>query len=175
MKGSVTIGCADLVHLIFPCIGCPCRSGSRLFLSPPPRSSLPARAPFLKADDHSHTVFCLLLNKVQFVTDSHQISIATLSVSRAKLCEILAVRVLRGWSERSLALATVLLTPWPLFRGAPDEVIRGAKEDGEEEALDDTGTALEVSVGTECGGRYTPPCQVAVSTAGISWDARTVS
>lgn len=91
-------------------------------------------------------VFCLLLNKVQFVTDSHQISIATLSASRAKLCEILAVRVLRGWSERSLALATVLLTPWPLFRGAPDDVIKGAKEDGDEEVLDDTGTALEVSV-----------------------------
>ncbi|KLT45208.1 hypothetical protein CC85DRAFT_299674 [Cutaneotrichosporon oleaginosum] len=91
-------------------------------------------------------VFCLLLNKVQFVTDSHQISIATLSVSRAKLCEILAVRVLRGWSERSLALATVLLTPWPLFRGAPEDVIRGAKEDGEEEALDDSGTALEMAI-----------------------------
>lgn len=57
------------------------------------------------------------------------------------------MRVLRGWSERSLALATVLLTPWPLFRGAPNEVIQGAKEDGDEEVLDDTGTALEVSGG----------------------------
>ncbi|BEJ16219.1 hypothetical protein CspHIS471_0508240 [Cutaneotrichosporon sp. HIS471] len=91
-------------------------------------------------------VFCLLLNKVQFMTDSNQITIATLSIARAKLCEILAVRVLRGWSERSLALATVLLTPWPLFRGAPEDVIRGAKEDGDEEVLDDTGTALEMAI-----------------------------
>jgi hypothetical protein len=44
-------------------------------------------------------VFCLLLNKVQFVRDSTQLSISTLSLSRATLCEILAVRVLREWLE----------------------------------------------------------------------------
>lgn len=52
--------------------------------------------------------------------------------------------MLRGWSERSLYLATVLLTPWPIFQGAPEEVRQGAKEEGDEEGLDDTGTALEV-------------------------------
>lgn len=89
-------------------------------------------------------VFCLLLNKVQFTTDSHQLSIATLSESRATLCEILATRVLRGWSERSLHLATVLLTPWPIFQGASAQVVASAKADGEQDVLDDTGTALEV-------------------------------
>lgn len=40
-------------------------------------------------------VFCMLLNKVQFVQDSAQLSISTLSVSRATICEILAIRILR--------------------------------------------------------------------------------
>ncbi|WOO84870.1 Calcium channel YVC1 [Vanrija pseudolonga] len=91
-------------------------------------------------------IFCLLLNKVQFTTDSHQLSIATLSESRATLCEILATRVLRGWSERSLHLATVLLTPWPIFQGASAQVVASAKADGEQDVLDDTGTALEMAI-----------------------------
>lgn len=92
-------------------------------------------------------VFCLLLNKVQFMSDSHKLSITTLSDSRACLCEILAIRVLRGWSERSLPLATVLLTPWHMFRGAPPEVLNGVKDEGEEEVLENSGTAMEVAMG----------------------------
>ncbi|WVN87843.1 uncharacterized protein L203_103038 [Cryptococcus depauperatus CBS 7841] len=92
------------------------------------------------------TVFCLLLNKVQFTTDSAQLSIATLSLTRATLCEILASRVLRGWSERSLPLATVLLTPWALFQGAAEEVIERASEEGDGDLLKQTGTALEMAI-----------------------------
>jgi hypothetical protein len=85
--------------------------------------------------------------------DSTQLSINTLSVARATLCEILAIRVLRElnaslpwrWSERSLPLATVLLTPWALFQGASEEVIERAKEDGDEDILTQNGNALEVS------------------------------
>lgn len=82
---------------------------------------------------------------MQFISDSHKLSIATLSESRAVLCEILALRVLRGWSERSLPLATVLLTSFRMFQGAPKEVIEAVKEEGEDEVLDNSGTALEVS------------------------------
>lgn len=131
---------------------------------------------------YRHLVFCLLLNKVQFGRDSAQLSIATLSLSRATLCEILAIRVLRmsqsallitiahpfdyvipspalfpqenkliqalsttgGWSERSLPLATVLLTPWALFQGASEAVVQCAKEDWDDELLTQGGNALEV-------------------------------
>lgn len=91
-------------------------------------------------------MFCLLLNRVQFISDSAKLSIATLSESRATLCEIIAIRVLRGWSERSLHLATVLLTPWPLFQGAPSSVISALKDDGEEEVLEHSATALEMAI-----------------------------
>lgn len=50
-----------------------------------------------------------------------------------------------GWSERSLPLATVLLTPWALFQGASQEVIDRAKEEGDDELLRQGGTALEVN------------------------------
>lgn len=50
-----------------------------------------------------------------------------------------------GWSERSLPLATVLLTPWPLFQGASQEVIDRAREEGDDELLKQGGTALEVN------------------------------
>lgn len=105
--------------------------------------------------------------------DSQQLSISTLSLSRATLCEILAIRVLRelwsygrsgdiggnerdtcpshsklkplgGWSERSLALATVLLTPWAIFQGASKEITERAKEE-DEDVLDNSANALEVS------------------------------
>lgn len=50
-----------------------------------------------------------------------------------------------GWSERSLPLATVLLTPWALFQGASQEVIDRAREEGDDELLKQGGTALEVN------------------------------
>lgn len=50
-----------------------------------------------------------------------------------------------GWSERSLPLATVLLTPWAVFQGASAEVVERAKEEGEEDVLVQSGNALEVS------------------------------
>lgn len=117
-------------------------------------------------------VFCLLLNKVQFSRESTQLSIATLSLTRATLCEILASRVLRGWSERSLPLATVLLTPWPLFQGASQEVIDRAREEGDDELLKQGGTALEMAI-ISTSKRFirSPSCQKVIE--GI-WSGRII-
>ncbi|OWZ75703.1 hypothetical protein C365_06273 [Cryptococcus neoformans Bt85] len=117
-------------------------------------------------------VFCLLLNKVQFSKESTQLSIATLSLTRATLCEILASRVLRGWSERSLPLATVLLTPWALFQGASQEVIDRAKEEGDDELLRQGGTALEMAI-ISSSKRFirSPSCQKVIE--GI-WGGRII-
>ncbi|XAO25011.1 hypothetical protein I312_103820 [Cryptococcus bacillisporus CA1280] len=117
-------------------------------------------------------VFCLLLNKVQFSRESTQLSIATLSLTRATLCEILASRVLRGWSERSLPLATVLLTPWALFQGASQEVIDRAREEGDDELLKQGGTALEMAI-ISTSKRFirSPSCQKVIE--GI-WSGRII-
>jgi hypothetical protein len=112
-------------------------------------------------------VFCLLVNRVQFIKDSSQLAIATLSLSRAALCEILAIRVLRKpffaavrsegskgsslplvstgeWSERTLQLSTVLLTPWALFQGASEAALEKAREEGDGDLTEHAGNALEV-------------------------------
>lgn len=51
-----------------------------------------------------------------------------------------------GWSERTLPLATVLLTPWAMFQGAADEVIDRAKEEGDDDLLTQGGNALEMAI-----------------------------
>lgn len=111
-----------------------------------------------------------MVNRLQFLKDSHQLSISTLSLSRANLCEILAIRVLREsptaastplrvahslipgeWSERSLSLATLLLTPWALFQGASEAVIERAREEGDEDSPAElAGNALEVRSRRRC-------------------------
>lgn len=51
-----------------------------------------------------------------------------------------------GWSERSLPLASVLLTPWALFQGASDVVIARAREEGDGDVAEQAGNALEMAV-----------------------------
>lgn len=133
-----------------------------------PSSRLPPFHPFLPGSVRLTSVFCLLLNRVQFISDSAKLSIATLSESRATLCEIIAIRVLRGWSERSLHLATVLLTPWPLFQGAPSSVITALKDDGEEEVLEHSATALEMAI-ISVSKRFirSPSCQKVIGKFAI--------
>lgn len=85
--------------------------------------------------------------RVQFIRlSSISLSLSLLSLSRAALCELLAIRLLRAWSERTLELAHVLLTPWDLYQGASD-VVRQRLEDEGEEGVERVGNALEVGAG----------------------------
>lgn len=99
-------------------------------------------------DMRNHAIiFCLMVNRLRFIKDSNQLSISTLSQSRAMLCEILAIRVLREWSERTLTLASLLLTPWALFQGASEAVIARAREEGDEDSPAElAGNALEMAI-----------------------------
>lgn len=50
-----------------------------------------------------------------------------------------------GWSERTLPLASLLLTPWALFQGASEVVINKVSDDYDDDTLVDlAGNALEV-------------------------------
>ncbi len=75
-------------------------------------------------------VYCLLVNRVQFLREAYQTHIQTVNVTRARLCELLAGRVLRRFDEDYsgrdglLLLANILVTGFEPFRGAPVEVIR---------------------------------------------------
>ena len=86
-----------------------------------------------------------MLNRVEFVRLANtSLSLATLSTSRASLCELLAIRLFRAWSERTVELAHVLLTPWDLYKGCGEDVRKKLEEEGEDE-VQSVGNALEVS------------------------------
>ncbi|GFZ47257.1 hypothetical protein JCM24511_05000 [Saitozyma sp. JCM 24511] len=66
----------------------------------------------------------------------------------------------------------VLLTPWALFQGAPPEVIERAKEEGDDELLDEGGNALEMAI-ISSSKRFirSPSCQKVIE--GI-WSGRII-
>ncbi|RMD44451.1 hypothetical protein DV735_g618, partial [Chaetothyriales sp. CBS 134920] len=80
-------------------------------------------------------VYCLLVNRMQFIRDQslhshHQ----TVNLTRALLCELLAEKILRRYNENLagprglLKLANILVAGFEPFQNAPDEVVEEAKE-----------------------------------------------
>ena len=67
-------------------------------------------------------------------------------MSRAALCELLAIKLARYYANDKTALATALTTNWRPTAGAPSEVVAEIKDrvGGSEEDLEDPNNALEV-------------------------------
>ncbi|PPJ59298.1 hypothetical protein CBER1_04223 [Cercospora berteroae] len=81
--------------------------------------------------DDVSVVFCLLVNRVQFLREqSYQAHHNTVNVTRAHLCELVAARILRRFDEDHegrmglLTLANVLVAGFEPFQNAPREVAR---------------------------------------------------
>ncbi|KAJ7898434.1 receptor-activated Ca2+-permeable cation channel [Mycena leptocephala] len=91
-------------------------------------------------------VFCLLLNRVHFIRDDN-IGTASVSHSRATLCEILAIRTLRDYGNSMIDLTVILTTSWPVYSGAGPEVLAHGREEfadfDEEERV---GNAIEMAI-----------------------------
>ncbi|GBE86440.1 predicted protein [Sparassis crispa] len=90
-------------------------------------------------------VFCLLLNRVYFIRDTH-LSTAPLSRTRAALCEILAIRTLREHAHNMLELALAVTMSWPVYSGAPPELLQRAREEREEDPEERVGNAIEMAI-----------------------------
>ncbi|MCJ1473583.1 hypothetical protein MMC13_002234 [Lambiella insularis] len=76
-------------------------------------------------------VYCLLVNKVQFLREQvYRAHHQSVNATRALLCELLANRILRRFDEDNpgakgvLFLANVLVAGFNAFQGAPEEVQR---------------------------------------------------
>ncbi|KAH7137955.1 hypothetical protein B0J11DRAFT_449702 [Dendryphion nanum] len=74
-------------------------------------------------------VYCLLVNRTQFLREqSFQHNHQTVNLTRANLCEIVAMKMLRKYSEEKtgraglLQLAHILVAPFQPFQNAPPEV-----------------------------------------------------
>ena len=66
--------------------------------------------------------------------------------SRAMMCELLAIKLLRHFANDQLALVAVLATKWNPIVGAPPNVVSEVKSalGGDDDDLDDPSSALEV-------------------------------
>src|SRR5258706_1068078 len=122
-----------------------------------PAPNRPLEEKYAKLNNRS-TVFGFLLNRVHFIRDQN-FSTASLSRSRAALCEILATRTLRQSSD-VLELAGILVTPWPIFEGAPPDVLQRCTEFDDFEDKTRVGNAIEMAIMSEA--KYfikSSPCQ----------------
>jgi hypothetical protein len=109
-------------------------------------------------DDDVSLVYCLLVNRMQFLREqSFQHHHQSVNMSRAILCELVAVKILRRFDEDTtgrpglLLLANVLVAPFQPFQNAPPEVCpdrhswRYQNQGGYEGKL----TSLEVAIISE--------------------------
>ncbi|KAH8724652.1 hypothetical protein GQ44DRAFT_708546 [Phaeosphaeriaceae sp. PMI808] len=79
-------------------------------------------------EDDISIVYCLLVNRMQFLREQHfQQHHQTVDLTRANLCELVAMKVLRRHDEDGvgkpglLLLAQILVAPFQPFQGAPEE------------------------------------------------------
>jgi hypothetical protein len=79
-------------------------------------------------EDDISIVYCLLVNRMQFLREQHfQQHHQTVDLTRANLCELVAMKLLRRHDEESigkpglLLLAQILVAPFQPFQGAPED------------------------------------------------------
>ena len=79
-------------------------------------------------EDDISIVYCLLVNRMQFLREQQfQQHHQTVDLTRANLCELVAMKVLRRHDEEStgkaglLLLAQIMVAPFQPFQGAPEE------------------------------------------------------
>ena len=109
-------------------------------------------------EDDISIVYCLLVNRMQFLREQQfQQHHQTVDLTRANLCELVAMKVLRRHDEEStgkaglLLLAQILVAPFQPFQGAPDERCPPRHSSEYQGQGDNEGklTALEVAIVSE--------------------------
>lgn len=71
---------------------------------------------------------------------------ASLSRTRAMLCEILAIRALSAHAHNMLELALAITTSWPVYSGAPQELVDRAREERDGDLEERIGNAIEMAI-----------------------------
>jgi hypothetical protein len=96
-------------------------------------------------DGNYSVAFCCLINRVHFLRDDNMTT-ATISRSRANLCEILATRVFRANGNNLLKLTIALTTSWPVYSGADPELLAQYREERDDDLEDRVGNAIEMAI-----------------------------
>ena len=75
-------------------------------------------------------VYCLLVNKLQFLREQTFVAHQTITTTRAALCELLALKIMRRFDEENLGhdglllLSNIMVAGFEPFQNAPPAVIR---------------------------------------------------
>ncbi|KAG6844774.1 hypothetical protein H0H87_003892 [Tephrocybe sp. NHM501043] len=99
----------------------------------------------IQNNGNASVVFCLLLNRVHFLRDDNILT-ATISQSRATLCEILAIRTFRAYANNMLQLTRTLTTTWLVYNGADPQIIQQARAERDDDLEDRVGNAIEMAI-----------------------------
>lgn len=80
--------------------------------------------------DDVSVVYCLLVNKLQFLREQTFQAHQTITTTRAQLCELLALKILRRFDEENpghdglLLLSNIMVAGFEPFQNAPPDVLR---------------------------------------------------
>lgn len=93
-------------------------------------------------------VYACMVVRSYFLTQSaSDLAHSSILLSRATLCEIIALKLLSHFAASQIQLVAVLTTPWNPLSGAPTDVVQEVKEAlGGEECMENAQSAIEVSV-----------------------------
>jgi hypothetical protein len=94
-------------------------------------------------------VYACLVVRSYFLADAYtNMAFTTVMLSRATLCEIMAMKHLTHFASEQKVLVTALTTSWSPLAGAPPEIIADVKRTlgGNENNLDFPQSALEVCI-----------------------------
>ncbi|KAK7032991.1 hypothetical protein R3P38DRAFT_778928 [Favolaschia claudopus] len=95
-------------------------------------------------------VYACLVNRAYFLEQSKDdLAYAGVMMSRAILCEILAMKLLNHFASNYITLVAVLTTSWSPLAGASPEVVEEVKQMlGNNAIVSDADSALEVAIST---------------------------
>ncbi|KAJ7707806.1 hypothetical protein B0H17DRAFT_1034111 [Mycena rosella] len=111
-------------------------------------------------------VYACLVNRAYFLEESEDdLAYAGIMLSRATLCEILAMKLLSHFASNHITLVAVLTTSWSPLAGASPEVIEQVKQVlGTNANVNDAQSALEMAISTHAKEFISSPISQKVIT-----------
>lgn len=104
-------------------------------------------------------VYACMVVRSYFLTQAvSDLAHASVSHSRATLCEIMALKLLNHFAASKVQLVAVLTTPWNPLAGAPMDIVQEVKEViGEEECRGNSQSAIEMAIATQAKAFLSSP------------------
>ncbi|KAF7974798.1 hypothetical protein HWV62_11295 [Athelia sp. TMB] len=105
------------------------------------------------------TIYACMVVRSFFLGEAEaNLAYSGVNISRASLCEILAMKLLGYYAENKIHLVAVLTTGWEPLAGAPDTIVKEVRQSlGPQYDPHDPQSALEMAVSTEAKAFLSSP------------------